>query len=110
MVVVDISKIATAPTKRSMFLKKSGSQAVISSHQRKDKSSRNKQGTEARDLLIHKTFNYKASFGSTSNLQNDVKDVTASTPKVKKYREPEPEPRKDASNTPPPPEQLTFDG
>lgn len=26
------------------------------------------------------------------------------------YREPEPEPRKDASNTPPPPEQTVYDG
>ncbi len=31
------------------------------------------------------------------------------TPKVKKYREPEPEPRKDASGTPPPPEYMNID-
>jgi len=31
------------------------------------------------------------------------------TPKNKKYMEPEPEPRKDASGTPPPPELFNFD-
>ena len=55
-------------------------------------------------------MNYKASFEIASNLQNEIKDEATSTPKVKKYREPEPEPRKDASNTPPPPDQMTFDG
>ena len=52
-------------------------------------------------------MNNKGSFDTTSNLGNDI---AISTPKVKKYREPEPEPRKDASNTPPSPDQMAFEG
>jgi hypothetical protein len=58
---------------------------------------------------LHKTVNYKASFETASNVNNEIKDIAASTPKAKKYREPEPEPRKESSNTPPPPDQMTFD-
>jgi len=58
---------------------------------------------------VHKTVNYKDSFETASNVNNEIKDIVASTPKVKKYREPEPEPRKESSNTPPPPDQMTFD-
>ena len=53
---------------------------------------------------MHKTVNYKDSFETASNVNNEIKDIVASTPKVKKYREPEPEPRKESSNTPPPPD------